>query len=390
MVFLEQNRLFERLGWRVVPFAMHHSSNLESGWSEYFIEALEFADQYSLLQKLKRVPKVIYSLEARAKIGNLLDRISPDVCHLHNVYHHISPSILGVLKKRGVPTVMTLHDLKLACPSYNMLAADGICERCKGGQLINVVKHRCIKNSIALSSLVYVESKIHRLLDIYSKNVDRFIVPSRFLLAKMVEWGLDRTKLVHIPNFVSDETQPTCAPLGRRFIYFGRLAPEKGVATLIRATALAGVSLNVVGAGREESSLRALAEDLGADVKFCGYQSGDALRQLIRGSRASVLPSELYENAPMSVLEAYSHGVPAIGANIGGIPELIKHGVTGAIFESSSVNGLANVLRQFADLPDERIREMGLAGRAFVASQFSSDLYLQRLLGLYRELGVAC
>ena len=157
-VFLEHNRMFERQGWQVVPFAMHHARNLPSPWSEHFVDEIEFGETYSLREKLTRVPRVIYSRQARQRLRQLLDATHPDICHAHNLYHHISPSILGLLKQRGVPVVLTLHDLKIACPAYQMLASDGICERCRDGRLYNVVRHRCIKNSSALSAVVMVEA----------------------------------------------------------------------------------------------------------------------------------------------------------------------------------------------------------------------------------------
>jgi glycosyltransferase involved in cell wall biosynthesis len=146
-VFLEQNKLLERQGWKVVPFAMHHPKNMSTPWSAFFVDEIEFGQDYSFAQKLLRAPKVIYSIEARRKLNRLLNQVKPDVAHAHNIYHHISPSILSLLKGRGVPTVLTLHDLKIACPAYHMLAPDGICERCKGGHLYNVVANRCIKGS---------------------------------------------------------------------------------------------------------------------------------------------------------------------------------------------------------------------------------------------------
>src|ERR1700736_4129847 len=138
-VFFGHNRMLEELGWDVVPFSMRHASNLASPWSEYFVDDIEMQGDYSLVQKLTRLPKVIYSFEARRRLDQLVARVPPDVAHAHNIYHHISPSILGLLQRRGIPTVLTLHDLKIACPAYNMLARDGICERCRGGRLYNVV-----------------------------------------------------------------------------------------------------------------------------------------------------------------------------------------------------------------------------------------------------------
>src|SRR5687767_15272141 len=170
-VFLEHNRLLQERGWRVVPFAMQHESNLPSEWSDYFVTEVEFGKPYTLREKLARVPKVIYSIEARRKIARLIDAVHPDLAHCHSVYHHLSPSILGVLRREGVPTVMTLHDLKLACPAYHMYNRLGPCEQCKNGRAYNVLRHRCIKDSVTLSGIVFLESVVHRALDSCDKNV---------------------------------------------------------------------------------------------------------------------------------------------------------------------------------------------------------------------------
>src|SRR5687767_9880690 len=201
-VFLEHNKMFEALGWTVAPFAMQHPKNLPTPWARHFVEEIEFGEGYSLLDKVIRIPKVIYSAEARRKLAALLDEFKPQVCHAHNIYHHISPSILGLLRDRGIPVVMTLHDLKIACPAYNMLAPDGVCERCRGGKLYNVLVHRCIKRSAALSAVVMVESALHRAIGSYRDCVTRFVVPSRFYIEKFSQWGFERSQFVHVPNFV--------------------------------------------------------------------------------------------------------------------------------------------------------------------------------------------
>jgi glycosyltransferase involved in cell wall biosynthesis len=390
VVFLEQNRMLEEAGWRVVPFAMHHPKNLPSPWSRYFVDELEFGGEYSAFGMLQRATKVVYSREARRKLGALLSQVRPQVAHLHNIYHHISPSILSLLKDHGVPSAMTLHDLKIVCPAYKMMAPDGVCERCRGGRLHNVVRQRCIKGSLALSTLVYVEAKVHALMDTYAANVDRFVVPSRFFEQKLASWGVAAGKLHYLPNFVDVRRyQPATAP-GRYFLYFGRLAPEKGVATLIRAAHAAGVPVRIVGTGPEEENLKRLAGQLGGSVEFLGFLTGNALHEAVRQARAVVLPSEWYENAPMSVLEAYALGVPVLGADIGGIPELIRERETGACFRSGSSEALAEVLLRFDRLPDAELSAMSKAAVALVRREFSSTLYKERLLELYRELRVAC
>ena len=388
VVFLEQNRLFAARGFEVVPFCMTHTDNLPSPYSDYFVDEIEFGSNYSLLESALRVPKVIYSTEAQNKLNRLIDKTAPNAAQLHNIYHHISPSILSTLKSREIPTVMTLHDLKLACPAYKMLASDGICERCKGGNLRNVIRYRCVKNSLALSAVVYLESTLHRMLGTYEKCVDRFIVPSQFFATKLAEWGIDASKMVHIPNFVDAEAFTPSDQAGRYFLYFGRLAPEKGGATLIEAASRAGVPLKIAGTGPEEEALKMLAGRLDADVEFCGYTTGEDLHELVRGARAVVLPSEWYENGPMSVLESYALGTPVLGADIGGIPEMIRRGETGDIFPSKNTEVLADVLANYAALDDQAVQTQGRNARDWVIEAYSADTHVDRVAQVLGELGV--
>jgi glycosyltransferase involved in cell wall biosynthesis len=387
VVFLEHNRMFERLGWSVVPFSMHHPKNLPSPWSEHFIDEIEFGSSYSLTEKLVRIPKVIYSFESRARLAKLLDRVRPDLCHGHNLYHHISPSILGLLRQRGIPTVLTLHDLKLACPAYSMLAPDGVCERCRGGRLHNVVTHRCIKGSTMMSLVIYAEAVVHRALGTYRRYVDRFVVPSRFYIDKFVEWGMPRELFQHVPNFVAtDSLRPQFEP-GQSFVYVGRLSREKGLRTLVKAAALTGLAVRLIGTGPLREELERYAAQLGANVTLAGFLSGDALHQAVRSARAVVLPSEWYENAPLSVLEAYALGKPVIGARIGGIPELIRENDSGLIFESGNAESLADVMRDIARRRDTDVELLGRNARRWVEAEFSASEYRRRMLDLYRGLG---
>jgi glycosyltransferase involved in cell wall biosynthesis len=388
-VFFEHDAMFRSLGWETAVMTMHHPKNMPSPWSEFFVDEIEFGHAYGPLQKLSMAGKVIYSLEARRKLDKLLERFRPDVAHVHCIYHHISPSVLPLLKERGIPVVMTAHDLKLCCPAYKMLNRGGICEKCKGGNLLNVALNRCVRDSLAVSSLVMVESAVHRLLGVYRNSLDRIVVPSEFFRNKHIEWGWPADKLIYIPNFVhADQFTPRFEP-GDYFFYFGRLALEKGVATLIRAAARAGVRLRIAGTGPEEAALKALAADVGGDIEFLGFVSGEPLWTLVRESRAVVLPSEWYENAPMSVLEAYASGKPVIGARIGGIPEQIREGKTGWLFESGSVEELVDKLTQMHSQADIEIAAMGQEARRLVEEKFNERQYLDRMLNLYESLGVA-
>lgn len=388
VIFMEHDAIFRRMGWNTAVFAMHHPRNEPSRWSGFFVDELEFGHRYSPWRKLMMSGKVIYSLEAQKRFTALLDGLRPDIVHAHCIYHHISPSVLPILKSRDIPVVMTAHDLKLACPAYKMLNRHGICERCRDGNLLHVVANRCVWGSLPVSALVAVESAIHRVTGIYRNTLDRIVAPSRFFRDKLIEWGWPAEKLVYIPNFIrTEEHSPEFTP-GDYLLYCGRLAPEKGVATLIEAAKIADVTLKIAGTGPEEARLKAVA---GAcpRIEFLGYLAGEPLRQAIRQARAVVLPSEWYENAPMSVLEAYASGKPVIGARIGGIPEMVRANETGWLFESGNAEELTGLLSLVASTPDDRIAEMGREGRDFAVSNFNEDLYTGRMLDMYRSLGVS-
>ncbi|MFA5171873.1 MAG: glycosyltransferase family 4 protein [Sulfuriferula sp.] len=388
VVFLEHDAMFRAQGWDTAVMTMHHPKNEPSQWDRFFADEIEFGHEYGILDKLKMAGKVIYSGEAKNKISALLDEFPADVAHAHCIYHHLSPSVLGELKQRGIPTVMTAHDLKLACPAYKMLNRGGICEKCRSGNLLNVVTNRCIRDSLAVSALIMLESAVHKSLGLYKHNLDRVVVPSLFYKQKLMEWGWPEQQLTYIPNYVDAAAYTPNYKPGDYFFFFGRLALEKGVATLIRAAAQAKVKLRIAGTGPECDALKALAQEVGGNIEFLGFVSGEPLWTLVREARAIVLPSEWYENAPMSVLEAYASGKPVIGARIGGIPEMVHAEKTGALFESGNISELAAVLAHFASQPDEKISAMGEEARNYVATTFTAKRYLEETISLYAELGV--
>lgn len=388
-VFFDHMSMFDEIGWDVVPFAMQHDRNEVSPWSEYFVSEIEYGRQTGVLRKVSQAASVIYSLEAQRNVGRLIERVRPSVAHAHNVYHHLSPAIFSTLRSAGIPVVMTVHDLKLACPSYKMLRDGKVCEDCSGGRIYNVLRYRCVKDSLSLSAVVLAETMLHRMLGLYRNKVDRLVVPSRFYLEKLAEWNWPREKMVHIPNFVAVGDYRDDWHEGNYFVFAGRLAPEKGLSTLIRAVAHSKQRLIIAGTGPEETALRQLAAELGADVSFAGYLSGGDLHRLIGESLALVLPSEWYENAPVSILETYALGRPVIGAAIGGIPEMVKEGETGLLAASGDVEGLASALSAMAALAPAVRAQMGAAGRAWIASEFSAGAYRARTLDLYASLGVA-
>jgi glycosyltransferase involved in cell wall biosynthesis len=378
----------EAHGWTNAYFSMRHPKNLPSEWDRFFVDELEFGSDYGLVDKVVMATKAVYSFEAQRKLRSLLQEYPADVAHLHCIYHHLSPSVLPVLKGAGVPVVLTAHDLKIACPAYKMLNSTGVCERCKQGSVLNVIAHRCVRDSLGASVIVAVESALQRSMKTYMRHVDKVVSPSRFFIEKFVEWGWPRDRFVYIPNYVDVNRFEPGPAGGEYFLYFGRMAPEKGVETLLRAAARAGVAVKLAGTGPEETRLKELAVALGANAEFLGFQSGKALHDLIRHARAVVLPSEWYENAPMSVLESAAFETPVIGAEIGGIPEMIENGETGWTFASRDVDALSELLQRVRSMSEEELRRVGKASRDLVSKRFNVQGYLSAMQKLYADLGV--
>jgi len=378
-------KIMEEYGHEVAPFSMQDIRNLPTSYGKHFIENVSF-DEGGLVKKLSAALKIIYNWDARSKMEGLIKTFHPDVAHFHIFQHQISPSVFGPLKKNGVPLVLTLHDLKPICPNYKMLTHGDICERCKGGQFIFCAIHRCSKESLLKSCLNTIEMYIHYMLRYY-QEVDRYIAVSNFYRKKMIEFGFSPEKIVHIPNSVDASRFPVMTYDGGYGIFFGRLSVEKGVITLLRALAKRPeISFVIVGTGPMENELKCQAASLGLkNITFTGFKSGSDLYRLIAEASFSVIPSEWYENCPMSVLESFAMGRAVIGASIGGIPELIEDEVDGLIFESGNADALAERMWQLWTNPVRR-REMGMAGRMKIQTEYTPRLNYEQTVAVYEEL----
>lgn len=384
-VYFGEAELLELNGHQVIPFAMKGYQNVSSVFSKFFVENVDY-EKGGLANKISAASKIIYSFDAKYKMNTLLAEVKPNIAHFHIFQHQISPSVFSPLKSKGIPLVLTLHDLKPICPNYKMLTHDGICERCKGGKFYNCFFYKCSKGSSINSLVNMVEMYFHYARGYY-QCVDKFIAPSNFYRNKMIEFGFPASQVVHISNFI-DLTKFTCSDTDHGYgLYFGRLSEEKGVQTLLDAlTSHPNKPFYIVGSGPLEKVFQQSAVDLGlTNVRFLGFKTGDELKKLIMEASFTVIPSEWYENCPMSVLESFAMGKPVIGARIGGIPELINEGVDGATFESGNAVDLAEKMRFLWDSPELRIK-MGKIGREKVEREYNTQLHYERIIAVYKEV----
>jgi len=381
------SKILEAKGHQTIPFSMQDERNEPTPFAKYFVNKVDFNNPLSLGDKLRIIPRVIYFLEAREKIEALIKKARPDIAHLHNIAHQISPSILHSLKKFDLPIIQTLHDYKLICPTYNMVAGGRICEKCRGHRYYQAILQRCNKGSFSFSLLNCVEMYIHKLLGIYERNIDIFISPSNFLRHKIIEFGINGGKIFHIPTFVDSREYSPQHNGDNYFVYFGRVSQEKGLSTLVEAMKTVRTSrLLIIGEGELRNCLEEYtSQESISNIKFLGHLSGERLKLVVRNSKFVVLPSEWYENCPASILEAFALGKPVIGSNIGGIPELIEDGVDGVLFEPGNSEELSEKIAYLTSRP--RLREqMGKNARKKVEEKYTPEVYYQSLMGIYQKL----
>jgi glycosyltransferase involved in cell wall biosynthesis len=385
--FFETKKLLEARWHRVIPFAMRDAQNQASPYERFFVDPIDFNSHHSLLERLRIVPRVIYFRQARDRIEQLLRREKVDVAHLHNIAHQISPSILDSLKKFGIPVVQTLHDYKLVCPTYTMLADGHICERCRGGRYYHAVLQRCNKGSFSASLLNTVEMYTHRALHLYRRGIQLFIAPSRFLRRKVLAAGTVAAPILYLPNCIEADRYVPQYGGDNSCVYFGRLSSEKGVDTLIRAMqGCPDLRLLIIGEGSQRKTLEELARKLRLEnVEFLGSRYGPDLHQAVAGSLFTVLPSRCYENCPYAILESFAMGKPVLGTDIGGIPELISAGEDGFLFPPGNVDQLRMRMQQLAAEKDKTI-EMGKKARQKVSDRFGRDAHYDRLTAAYERI----
>ena len=323
-------------GHEVQYFGMEHTGRCVGNRVNAYTSDMDFHGG-SKLSKLTYPIKTIYSSEARKKLRLVLEDFRPDVCHLNNFNYQLTPSILLEIakwKREGHPcrVVYTAHDLQLVCPNHmcsNPNTGEN-CEKCLGGDFLNCTKGKCIHGSLAKSAVGTLEAVLWNGCGVY-KNIDVIICCSEFLKAKMDTNPLFSGKTVAIHNFV-DRISYEKAEKKDYVLYFGRFSREKGIDTLIQVCkALPEIPFIFAGTGPLEEEIAGVP-----NIQNVGFQRGQALEALIREARFSICPSEVYENCPFSVMESQMYGTPVLGANIGGIPELIEPGKTGELFESGN------------------------------------------------------
>ncbi len=365
-------------GNEVEYFGLENEKNIVGNSANAYVGDMDL--NAGVLQNILAPFKIIYSSEARQKISKVLKNFNPDVVHLNNIQFYLTPSIILEIEKyrktagKDVRIVYTAHDYQLVCPSHGMFDTDiNVCEKCLSGNYTHCIKTRCMKNSLPKSVLAAADAYLWKLSSAYS-YVDKIICPSAFLKSKLDTQARFKNKTVTLHNFIEQSEKNDYRNKGY-VLEFGHLSRDKGTLTLLSvAKRMPDVKFVFAGYGAAVEEIEKVE-----NAEYVGFKKGDELKQLIAEAAVSVCPSEMYENCPYSVMESQLLGTPVIGANIGGIPELITLGKTGELFEAGNSEELYRKLKSVLENISHYTKECE-------AVDFETpETYYEKLLKYYGE-----
>lgn len=341
---LNLEKMLTANGFEVAFFSMEYPENIDSKYSTYFAPQVDFSGGVSA--KIAAVKRTLGMGDIVCRFKKILEDFRPDIVHLNNIHSYISPVVGEMAKKAGCRVLWTLHDYKLLCPAYSCLRNGKPCELCFNDKL-QVLKTRCMKGSLAASAVAYLEAKKWNKKRL-EKFTDAFICPSNFMKTKMLQGGFSEDKLKVVCNFI-DPVKLTqlesldCTSKEDYYVYVGRLSPEKGAETLLKAASTLPFKLKIAGGGPLKEELQ--AKYASENIEFLGHLDAISVANLISHAKFAVIPSEWYENNPLSVIETLCAGTPVIGAEIGGIPELVTDKV-GLTYQPGNVEGLTSCINE--------------------------------------------
>jgi glycosyltransferase involved in cell wall biosynthesis len=336
----------------------------------------------NLAGKFRAFTGGLYAAEAVREFAAVIRDRRPDVVHVHELYPLISPWILPLCTRAGIPVVMSCYDFRLSCPIATHHSRGQACFRCVGGREYWCAIRNC-RGSAPESIAFALRNASARRFGLYSRNVGRFVAISdyqRDFLAAHA--GLDNARVVVNPCVVGVPPVPVEDPSRGGYVaYAGRFVHEKGVEKMVEACRREGLPMAFAGDAPSHPAVR--PED---DARFVMTKSPAELADFYRGARVVVVPSLWAETFGLVAAEAMSHGVPVVASRIGALPETVRDGETGLLAEPGDVAGLARAIRRLWD--DATLaRILGRGARRHVETQYGQPVHFDRMMRIYRDAG---
>lgn len=380
--FLAVTDELRRRGHDVAVFSMQHPKNIPCPWDKYFVSRVSF-NEGNFWQRLIGAGRTLYSFEAKRKFKALVKEFKPEIIHLHNIYHQLSPSILAIARQNKIPVVMHLHDYKLISPNYQLYARGSVCYAGTAPHYFGCFWKKCFRDSYLASLLVSLEMFFHhKVFKLYEKSIKRYIAPSRFMKDTCVRFGVPSNLITVLYNFI-DQAPKLENKTKDYLLYFGRLSEEKGVEVLLEAlTKLESKPfLKIAGTGPEEERLKKMAKrlKLSRQVEFLGHLNGAEMSLVLARAKTVVIPSVWLENMPFSMLEALAFGKVVIASRSGGLAELITDGVNGFSYSAHDSTALAQKINSLDKIDLTKISQAAMK----TVKNFTLGKHVDDLLLLY-------
>lgn len=335
--------------------------------------------------KISTALGVVFSFRSYFWLKKELKEIKPDVVHVHNFFPLLSPSIFYACKSLKIPVVFTLHNYRTICPTALLMYNGKVTEQSIDKSPWWAVSKKVYRNSFLATFLLTLMIVVHKKIGTWQKVVDQFIVLTEFARKKFISAGFPADKISIKCNFVDIGLQESAYLRSNKFLYVGRVSPEKGIhilADLVENTS-SNFQLNVVGDGPLVGSLKSLTS-----IHLLGKKSPDEVSELMRQHFALIMPSIWYEGFPMTLVEAYANGLPVIASRIGALEELIEHGVTGLLFEIGNAKSLAECINWALENPD-KMYQMGLNARKKYEELYTASENYEQLMAIYNKVKVS-
>jgi glycosyltransferase involved in cell wall biosynthesis len=341
-------------------------------------------DSIATMSHLAMARATLWNRTTYCELLELFQHEQIDVAHFHNTFPLISPSAYYAARQAGVPVVQSLHNYRILCANAYFYRDGGVCEDCLGRFLPwPAIVHACYRGSRAASGVVASLQVVHRARRTWTDLVDMYIAAlTEFARDKFIRGGLPAERIVVKPNFVYPDPE-LGKGLGGYALFVGRLAPEKGIDTLLAAWAHLGerIPLKIAGDGPLASHVAQAAREHGA-IEWLGKQSANSVLDLMKDAQILVFPSVWYEGLPRVIVEAYAVGLPVIASNLGAMSSLIEHGRTGLHFRPGDPQDLAAQIEWVLAHP-AKVVAMRQEARAEFEAKYTPEHNYQMLMGVY-------
>ncbi len=345
----------------------------------------QLADQ-GLLKRLQSGLGALYSPETIRRVEEQIVSFQPDVAHVHNVFPQLSPSLYAALAHHNLPVVQHLHNFRFLCPNGLFYTHGETCQRCVGGNFMHAVRLRCLHGSLTQSAAYAASLAFHWKIGTFPHKLGTLIAANPSTAAYFRERLGEGIPIQVLEHFIDVPPRPQKKTAGRAVVYMGRLSQEKGVWTILDAAhQLADIPFHLIGAGPLEGALRQAARERHLDnVHIHGFIAGEGRFDFLRDALCVVVPSLVYEQFGIAVLEAYAWELPVIASNLGALAHIVRDGETGLLFPAGDVEALVASIRQLAANPSA-VLVMGQQGRQLLEAAYTPETYYTRLMQIYRE-----